>query len=402
MLQFLKQNSLFLGFAFLATALGNFGQTFFIALYSAELRADFGLSHTAFGGIYSAMTLLSALAVMISGRWIDNWPLKKFVIFVFCGLAAGCLLMSLAQNVVFLAIAIFLLRHFGQGLSTHTAMTAMSRTFTKTRGRAVAIGQLGFPAGESLLPALAVFLMVTYGWRMSWQLFAISLLFIFVPLLSWLSGKGVEEVDEVQADPVSSRGRSDVLRDRRFYMIMPIYIAPGFLLTGMFFHQIRLAEDMNWGTQELAIAFSFYGVCKIIASLIAGQLVDKFSARRMLPFTILPLIAAFMTLVLVPDHLSIYGLFLYLGLCGVNLGVAAPVSGGLWPELYGTAHLGAIRSMTSPIVLLGTALAPVLFGFGLDNDVTFSQIIIMSIFYMILASGLAFVVSFDTLRRKLD
>ena len=402
MLHFLKQHSLFLSFAFLATALGNFGQTFFIALYSAELRAEFALSHTAFGGIYSAMTLLSALAVMVSGRWIDNWPLKKFIIFVFCGLAAGCLVMSFAQNIVFLALAIFLLRHFGQGLSAHTAMTAMSRNFNKTRGRAVAIGQLGFPAGESLLPALAVLLMVTYGWRMSWQLFAIVLLFVFVPLLCWLSGKGVEEVDDVKDEPVVSKGRSDVLRDKRFYMIMPLYVAPAFLMTGMFFHQIRLAEDMSWGTRELAIAFSFYGFCKIIASLVTGQLVDKFSARRLLPFTIFPLIAAFMTLLLIPDSLALYGLFIYLGLCGVNLGMAGPVSGGLWPELYGTGHLGAIRSMTSPITLLGTAIAPVLFGFGLDNDVAFSQIILMSIFYMIFAGSLAFAVSFDKLPRRLD
>ena len=37
-----------------------------------------------------------------------------------------------------------------------------------------------------------------------------------------------------------------------------------------------------------------------------------------------------------------------------------PVSGGLWPELFGTGHLGAIRSLTSPIAIFATAAAPVL------------------------------------------
>ena len=68
---FIRAHYRFLLFGFLMMGLSNFGQTFFIALYSNEIRALFDLSNAGFGGLYSAMTLLSAAVMLYSGRFID-------------------------------------------------------------------------------------------------------------------------------------------------------------------------------------------------------------------------------------------------------------------------------------------------------------------------------------------
>ncbi|HCL47971.1 MAG TPA: MFS transporter, partial [Rhodobiaceae bacterium] len=68
----------FLLFGFLMMGLSNFGQTFFIALYSNEIRTMFDLSNAGFGGLYSAATLASALAMGINGRFIDYWALRRY------------------------------------------------------------------------------------------------------------------------------------------------------------------------------------------------------------------------------------------------------------------------------------------------------------------------------------
>ena len=149
-----------------------------------------------------------------------------------------------------------------------------------------------------------------------------------------------------------------MLRDRRFYLVLPLYVAPPFLLTGMFFHQIVLADERGWSLALLAGAFSLYAGMKIAASLVSGIVVDRITALRALPFSAIPLILAFASLLLPPDTFGIYAPFVYLGLCGLNLGMIGPVSGGLWPELFGTGHLGAIRSLTSPIAIFATAAAP--------------------------------------------
>ena len=381
--------------------LSNFGQTFFIALYSAELRNAFGLSNAGFGGLYSAMTLLSALVMVFTGRFIDSWRLRHFTLFVLVGLAVGCVVMGMVQHIIGLAVALFLLRHFGQGLSAHTGITATARAFDKNRGQATSLVQLGYASFEGLLPLMAVLVMAWIGWQQSWLLYALVLLVIAIPLQMLLVGAEPDaaknQSDEAAADAQTPRAmdRRAMLRDRRFYMVMPLYLAPPFLLTGMFFHQVQLADARSWHIETLAAAFSLYAFFKIIVSLLAGVLIDRYSALRLMPFAAVPLVMAFGLLVSPND--SALTPFIYMGLIGANLGMVGPISGGLWPELFGTKHLGAIRSLTSPIAIMSTAAAPVLFGIALDAGVSFETLALGSIGFIAVASLLAFLVPDDKL-----
>lgn len=50
---FLKANAPWLGAGALMTLASSFGQTFFIAIFAGEIRAEFGLGHGAWGAIYT-------------------------------------------------------------------------------------------------------------------------------------------------------------------------------------------------------------------------------------------------------------------------------------------------------------------------------------------------------------
>ena len=304
----------FLLFGFLMMGLSNFGQTFFIALYSNEIRAYFDLSNAGFGGIYSAMTLLSAAVMVYSGRFIDDWPLARFTLFVLGGLALGCVVMASAQHIIALATALFLLRHFGQGLSSHTGMTTAGRSFAANRGQAVSLVQLGYAGFEGFFPLMAVALMAYIGWQTSWFVFAAVLLLLAVPLQLYLSAAEPKTLteDAQAASAAASANRGDVLRDRRFYLVMPLYLAPPFFLTGLFFHQVQLAESRDWPIEAVAAAFSLYAFAKVTISLLTGPTVDRLSALRVMPLSAVPLVVAFsllicpMTCSAVGRHLSIW------------------------------------------------------------------------------------------------
>jgi MFS family permease len=394
---FIRAHYRFLLFGFLMMGLSNFGQTFFIALYSNEIRAMFELSNAGFGGLYSAMTLLSAFVMVVSGRLIDDWSLQKFTLFVLFGLAIGCLLMGLSQHITALALALFLLRHFGQGLSSHTGMTTAGRSFDANRGQAVSLVQLGYASFEGFFPLMAVALMALVGWQESWFLFAAILLLVAVPMQLFLSHAEPAPSATRQGADETASSRGDVLRDKRFYMVLPLYLAPPFFLTGMFFHQVQLAEARDWPIAALAAAFTLYAFAKVTVSLLTGPLIDRMSALRILPLTAIPLVLAFLLLIANADIFGQLTPFIYMGLIGINLGMAGPVSGGLWPELFGTAHLGAIRSLTSPIVIMSTAAAPVLFGAAIDWGVRFEAISIGAVGFMIAAALVAFWVPKDKL-----
>ena len=97
--------------------------------------------------------------------------------------AGAAVLMALGQTIWTLGIAVFLLRFCGQGMFSHIQQTAMARWFITTRGRAMAIANLGYTTGQILLPLPAVLLMGWIGWRMSWLVVAAILLMFILPLL---------------------------------------------------------------------------------------------------------------------------------------------------------------------------------------------------------------------------
>ena len=164
-LDFLAENSRFLAFGFLMALCSSYGQTFFISVFSGEIRNEFDLSHGTFGLIYSTATLLSGLCMISAGRQIDRIDLRDFSTAVCMGLVVASILTGWTTSVVMLGVAIFALRLSGQGLMSHTSMTAMARYFEQDRGKAISIANLGFPAGQALFPVIGVALAAAIGWR---------------------------------------------------------------------------------------------------------------------------------------------------------------------------------------------------------------------------------------------
>ena len=61
------------------------GQTFFISLFSAEIRADLGLSHGAFGSYYALATTLSALTLFWLGKLADTISVPRLSVMTLAG-----------------------------------------------------------------------------------------------------------------------------------------------------------------------------------------------------------------------------------------------------------------------------------------------------------------------------
>ena len=95
-----------------------------------------------------------------------------------------------------------------------------------------------------------------------------------------------------------------------------------------------------------------------------------------------PLAAAMLALAMIDAS---YGVFVYFTLAGISTGGAMAVGGLLWPELYGTKHLGAIRSLSVSLMVFATALAPVTFGWLIDEGLSAAAIAYISLGYSMIA-----------------
>ena len=93
-LAFWRDNAPWLLFGFGLTLGSSFGQTWYISLYAAEIRATFALSHGEWGGLYTIATLASAALLIQAGRLADTMPLRWLATGL-CLLFAGvCIAMS--------------------------------------------------------------------------------------------------------------------------------------------------------------------------------------------------------------------------------------------------------------------------------------------------------------------
>jgi MFS family permease len=364
-----------LGFGILLTFGSSFGQTYFLSLFAGELRSELGLSHGFLGWIYTAATLCSAFALIWLGKLADRYSITALAIAVLVGLAACAVLMAGVTSWVLLALLLFGLRLGGQGMLGHLALTAIPRWFRKERGRALGIAMLGFPAGEALLPIIVALLLTLMTWREIWLCLGVNLVVILVPLLAWFGREAERRV--ANGPQLSGRAasgtrelswtRQQVLRDRRFFALLPGLLAPPFIMTGVLFHQVHLVEIKGWALTEFGACYLLYAGTATAVSLGCGSFVDRYRSSALLPVYLVPLGFG---LALLAGTSSIFAGAVFMMLMGATAGGATIVLGALWAEMYGTDHLGAIRSVATVLMVLATAIAPGVMGWLLDHGVS--------------------------------
>lgn len=378
-LNFIRSSPRFLTFGFLVAAFSSFGQTFFIGLFGGQVRDAFVLSHGEFGTIYSLATVASAATMVWLGRLIDRVDLRLFTTLVCLGMVVACFVMGSAPMIAALGVAIYLLRLTGQGLMSHIAITAMARYYDAGRGKALSLAALGHPTGEAVLPIVTVGVIAALGWRQTWFAIGLLLAAVLIPLMLWLlRGHAArhQRYHQTMMGEDSQHRRGDwtlsaVLRDPRFYLVIPGLMAPAFIVTGVFFHQAHLVESKGWSMAWFAGTFVAYAAATVAASLLAGPVVDRLGALRFLPFYLLPLGAALLCLA---GAQAPWAALAFMLLAAMTAGAGHPITGALWAEAYGVSHLGAIRSLHHALMVFGTALSPAAMGLLIDRGVSMETI----------------------------
>ncbi len=370
-----------LAFGFTCAFFSTFGQTPFIAVFGGAIRADFGLSNGAWGGIYFFATLASGLLIPRVGAMIDTIPLRRYAVATILGLSLAAAAMAVSAHAVMLGVAIFLLRLFGQGLMTHVSLTAMAREFDRARGRAVAIAMMGVPFGGALFPLLGAIGVTQLGWRVSWTASALICVAIVLPLVLALL-RGHRSALAATRPPFATLR---FLAQKDMLLALPTLSAFGFIGTAIAFHQVVIVEAKGWTLPLFASGFALLGLTSIIATLGAGWLVDRFGARRPALFFQLPMVAA--CVVLLSDAPA--AIFVHMALMGLSAGAYAPIVTSLLAEAYGVERLGAIRATATAVTVLSTALSPLLFGVLVDIGVSVNVLIAgLALFALVAAAML--------------
>jgi sugar phosphate permease len=370
MRDFLRANAPWLAAGGSMTFASSIGQTFFIGLYAGEIRAEFGLTHGAWGAIYTVGTLAAAAVMLFAGGVTDRVAPRRLATIVLCLLAGVALGMALVPVWWLLPVLIFGLRFCGQGMMSHVAIVAVGRWFRASRGKAVSVVGTGHSLGEALLPLPFVLLIGWAGWRAGWVAAALLAL-LFVPLVGRLLAR-----DRVPAGQVAGEGQAGIggrhwdrramLRHWLFWAVFPAFLAQPVFGTALFFQQVHLAEVKGWPLEGFVALYPMFVAPSLVALFAAGAAIDRFGTGRVVPFVLLPMAAGFTVFALGSGLGSAAAGFV---LVGLSQGGSAAVAGAFWPEHFGTRHLGSIRAVASAAMVFATAISPGLTGVLIDAGI---------------------------------
>ena len=362
------------------------GQSFFIGLFNSNIRGELNISHGEFGSIYGIATLCSSFTLIWLGKKIDDLRLINYSFLVVIFLTSAAIFFSFVSGIIFLFLGIYFLRLSGQGLMAHTASVAISRYFDKSRGKALSYAWIGMSFGEFLLPMIMVYFLTFIYWRNIWLTIAVVII-LFLPLLIQLTVKDInllsrekKHTDNIDKKfhEVKSWTRIEVLKDFKFYSILPAMLASSFIITGVVINQTFIIESKNWGEFAIAKSFMIYSILTVFTLFLSGFLVDIFTSRKIFPLLNVPLLLSLIILFFFEHPISVY---FFMGFMGISNGLTNVLMTSFWAEIYGVNYLGSIKALTGSLMVFSTALATVVFGSLIDLGYSIENIAFLCAIY---------------------
>ena len=377
-LTFLLSSPRFLSFGFAHNVFLALGQTFYIALFNADIRSDLDLTNGELAAVYGFATILGSVILLLTGQLIDKLDLRLFAGGTTILVALGCWFLSSATTPLMLFFAILAVRFSAQSLWGVCAQVSMARYFDADRGKAAAVANTGYALGYAIFPLIGAWLLSHYSWRESWEVTGWAVLVGVFPLILFqLWGHGrrhavyVEKISllEQKERPgeESQWTLKAVLSDRRFWLLQPSMLVVPSVIFSIQFHQVFIAEDKGWTISQFASGYSVYAAASLVAMLAGGVLVDRVGSLKLVSWSLWPLIPALGVLWGL-NH--VFAIPLIMAFCGVTFGLALILFVTIWAEFYGTKHMGAIRSFN---VFLNVSVASgvmVVTGWLIDRNVS--------------------------------
>ena len=388
--EFYIKNLRWLYIVFILTFCSAFGQTFFISLYSGEIRAAFDLTHGQWGLIYSCATLSSAILILFLGGYADRISAKRLSTLVILGLIVFVFLMANNTSTWGLVLIILGLRFFGQGMLGHISMVFCGKWFFKNKGKAVAVANSGYTLAEALMPTIFVALIGVLSWQTSWYVSIIMSVLILASvrfLAKTERSRGTKRQKENQQVGMLKKSwrRSEMLRSWVFWAAVPGLMTSPMITTTLFFHQVHLVEIKSWDLSKYVLFIPAYSAATLISLYLVGYLVDKFSTKIILPIFLFPLVSGLLFLSIATSYLELLFIFI---LFGLSAGAYIVVYGTFFPEFFGSMYLGSVRTVGVTIMVFSSAIGPVLSGHFIDSgyliDLQFKFFAAFSVFASLL------------------
>ena len=110
-------------------------------------------------------------------------------------------------------------------------------------------------------------------------------------------------------------------------------------------------------------AYPLFTLMAVGISFLTGWLIDKYGAIKLVGFYQIPAIFGFYMFSICE---TLLGFSIGLIFFAITAGSNNIIPNAFWAECFGTAHLGRIKSLAAGVMVVGSALGPLISGYLID------------------------------------
>lgn len=335
-----------------------------------SLQKELGSDRATISGANSLAFFLQGLFGIPLGRLTDRFGPR--VVIASCGLffGLGYFLMSRVSNLWQLYLFYAFIVGIGISSGNISLLSTTTRWFVKRRGLMTGIVKVGTGAGIFIMPLVASWLILGYGWRNAYLVLGIVGAVGIVAIAQFLrrdpGQMGLQSYGMYDANGAISEltarvqlSLRDTMRTRQFWAVCAVYFIASYATQSVMIHIIPYAVDSGITMTQAAGIVSVVGAVSIAGRLAMGSTSDKLGNRQALIICFIVLIVALSWLQLAK---GLWMLYLFAVVYGFAHGGFFAVISPLVAELFGTMSHGVNLGMVFFLQGVGGAMGPVVTG----------------------------------------
>jgi MFS family permease len=278
--------------AFAAMVFVSTGVRFTVGPFLKPMVTDLGLDRASYSLVIAVGLLLYGAFIPVVGWLADRLGARPVTL-------VGTVVLALSAGATGLVTALWqlyliwgVLMAFGLAATGHVVASAViTRWFTRRRATALSVLGGASMAGMSLLVPVAMWLILTLGWRLTYAVIAAALLVLLLPLGLWVIRESPEAMGLAPdgGPPAPPSGRpgertpvSAAVQTVPFWQLAGALSTCGFTMSLLSAHGVPMLTDHGYSPMLASWAMALLGGTSVGFALGLGALGDRLGCRPVL------------------------------------------------------------------------------------------------------------------------
>ena len=373
------------------------GLRFTVGPFLKPIVADLGLDRASFSLVIAAGHFLYGAFTPFVGLLVDRVGARPVLLvgtLILGGsLAATGFVTSLWQLWAVYGVLMALgLAATGQVV----AAAVIARWFSRRRATALSTLGIGSMSGMSLLVPLAMWLILTVGWRSAYVIFGVGVIAIMLPLSLWIIRESPEAmgmtVDGVpmaplaagSTAPVERTDMSQAVQTWSFWQIAAGLFGCGFSMSLLSAHGVPMLTDHGYHPMTASWALGVLGGSSVAFAMVLGAVADRFGRRPVLAWLYGTRALIFAGFFLIRDQPVALLLVAVAG--GASMAGSIAMSSAITADIFGRFSMGSVFGSMFLSHQTGAALGSWLAGFMFEATGGYGAAFAVSISLLVIAA----------------